>query len=312
MKVKYKGEYIVDSDDKLKKLLTKGKFCEDDIEIEASGGGGSTIIAELGNSTLQVGDRAMVTNLVLGNYNLNIADSVVKDNGIVTNVYAGNITSNILYPNIVTSAEFYVKFKTTASNTGSKNPQHWQLNAKNFFMPCNYGYPSMYLSNLTSSQPIQNKGNVWVWVKIVQTTSGDNIIYWMDDVDYSLEEVMTRIDWNSYGAFGNGKFVKGNNTFNVTANYGQSNYYDLTNMAFVVNGELVWRGCEVSHDKFTAFPLDNYRGEIFSTGVIESFNEDGTANVQVVEVPVEEVTLSTIDSEDYYSNLKLVVGGKDE
>lgn len=311
MKVKYKGEYIVDSSDKTKKLLTKGRFCEDDIEIEASGGG-ATIVAELGDSSLQVGDRVMVTNLALGNYNLNIADSVLKDNGIVTNVYNGNITSNILYPDTVTSAEFYLRFKITAKNTNDRYSQHWQLNATNFFSPVNNGYPNLALTNYYSGQYLQNKGNVWVWVKIVQTTSGDNNVYWMDDVDYSLEEVMSRTDWNSYGAFANGKFVKGNNTFNVTSNEGQSNYYDLTNMAFVINGKLVWRGCEVSHDKFTAFPLDNYRGEIFSTGVIESLNEDGTANVRVVEVPVEEVTLSTIDSEDYYSNLKLVGGGKDE
>lgn len=130
MKVKYKGEYIVDSDDKLKKLLTKGKFCEDDIEIEASGGG-STIIAELGNSTLQVGDRVMLT---------------------------------------------YIEGK---------------------------------------------------------------VIY-------------------------------------------------------------------------TAYLVFDYTGEIFSTGVIESFNADGTANVQVVEPLTEEVTISTVDSEDYYSNLKVALGGVNE
>lgn len=130
MRIKYKGEYIVDSSDKTKKLLTKGRFCEDDIEIEASGGG-ATIVAELGDGSLKVGDRVMLT---------------------------------------------YIEGK---------------------------------------------------------------VIY-------------------------------------------------------------------------TAYSVFGYTGEIFSTGVIESFNADGTVNVQILEPTTEEVTISTVDSEDYYSNLKVVLGGVNE
>ena len=131
MRIRYKGEYIVDSSDKTKKLLTKGRFCEDDIEIEASGGGGSTIVAELGDSSLQVGDRVMLT---------------------------------------------YIEGK---------------------------------------------------------------VIY-------------------------------------------------------------------------TAYLVFDYIGEMLGIGVIDSFNADGTVNVQVVEPLTEKVTISTVDSEDYYSNLKVALGGVNE
>lgn len=131
MRIRYKGEYIVDSSDKTKKLLTKGRFCEDDIEIEASGGGGATIVAELGDSSLRVGDRVMLT---------------------------------------------YIKGK---------------------------------------------------------------VIY-------------------------------------------------------------------------TAYLVFDYVGEMLGIGVIDSFNADATVNVQITEPLTEEVTISTVDSEDYYSNLKVALGGVNE